>query len=241
MWSVLLIFNCARLLFFPFMSPGLIWNMSSAVLAGTLPLEPLKWWHLLPGWGHGKRGLNVPWRRERPARHCDFGFTLLELLSFSFSFSPKWPWPILSQFLTYKSISGKLPGHHASDVPLVISLGLIADLEKWKKGKEEKVGSGALEVEPSHHQHTEHILCFGLIQLDIHWSFSCFQASLINFVVNNRTSSCYSFLSCVRWRTLGPSPLHFIMLYGESSPRLKLKNDKPVHLHNQECHPEPPC
>lgn len=55
--------------FFPFMSPGLVWNMSSAVLARTLPLEPLKWWHLLPGWGHGKRGLNVPWRRERPARH----------------------------------------------------------------------------------------------------------------------------------------------------------------------------
>lgn len=135
----------------------------------------------------------------------------------SLYFFPKWPWPILSQFLTHKSISRKLPGHHASDVPLVISLGLIADLEKLKKKeKKEKVESGALEVGPSHHQHTEHIHCFGLIQLDIHWSFSCFQASLINFVVNSCASSCYSFLSCVRWRSLGPSPLHFIMLYGES-------------------------
>lgn len=88
--------------------------------------------------------------------------------------------------LTYKSISRKLPGHHVSDVPLVISLSLIADLKKLKKGL-------PLEVEPSQHQHTKHILCFGLIQLDIHWSFSCFRASLINFVVNGCACSCYFF------------------------------------------------
>lgn len=129
-----------------------------------------------------------------------------QLLSLSLYFPPKWPWPILSHFLTHKSIWRKVPGHHASDVPLVISLGLIAYLEKLKKKgeKREKVGSGALEVGPSHHQHTEHILCFGLIQLDIHSSFSCFQASLINFVVNSRASSCYSFLSCVRRGSLAP-------------------------------------
>lgn len=89
--------------------------------------------------------------------------------------------------LTCKSLPWKNSlAHHVSDVPVVISLSLIADLKKLKKGL-------PLEVKPSQQQRTKHILCFGLIQLDIHWSFSCFQASLINFVVNSCACSCYFF------------------------------------------------
>lgn len=99
----------------------------------------------------------------------------LELLCLS-----EMTWTNSVSILTHKSIWRKLPGHHVSDVPLLISLSLIADLKKGKKKK-----TLPLEVVPSHHQHTKHILCFGLIQLDIHWSFSCFQASLINFAVNS--------------------------------------------------------
>lgn len=37
--------------------------------------------------------------------------------------------------LTYKSLSRKLSGHHVSDMPVVISLSLIADLRKLKKDR----------------------------------------------------------------------------------------------------------
>lgn len=99
--------------------------------------------------------------------------------------------------LTYKSLSRKLPGHHVSDVPRVISLSLIEELKKLEKGL-------PLEVKPSQQLHTKHILCFGLIQLDIHWSFGCFQASLINFVVNSLACSCYFSPSCVCSRNYQP-------------------------------------
>lgn len=146
--------------------------------------------------GHRRSGLKVPRRREPHARQSVIcvSFTLLELprlAELTLTNSP----PVL----TYKSLSRKLSGHHVSDVPTVISLSLIADLRKLKKGL-------PLEVKPSQQEHTKHILCFGLIQLDIHWSFSCFQARLINFVVNSCACSCYFFpLSCVCSRNYLPS------------------------------------
>lgn len=102
--------------------------------------------------------------------------------------------------LTYKSLSRKVPGHHVSDVPVVISLSLIEELKKLKKGP-------PLEVKASQQLHTKHILCFGLIQLDIHWSFSCFQASLINFVVKSCACSCFFSPSLCLLKTLSAFPI----------------------------------
>lgn len=67
---------------------------------------------------------------ERRARQCAIcvSFTLLELLrlcEMTLTNSP----PVL----TFKSLSRKLSGHHVSDVPVFISLSLIADVKKLKK------------------------------------------------------------------------------------------------------------
>lgn len=85
----------------------------------------------------------------------------LELLRLS-----EMTWTDSVAVLTHKSIWRELPGLHVSHVPLLISFSLIADLKKLKKGK--KKTPVLLEIVPSHHQHTKHILCFGLIQLDVH-------------------------------------------------------------------------
>lgn len=134
----------------------------------------------------------------------------LELLRLS-----EMTWTNSVSVLTHKSIWRGLPGHHVSDVPLLISFSLIADLKKLKKEKKNPV---PLEIVPSHHQHTKHILCFGLIQLDVHWSFSCFQASLINFAVNGCLFVLFFPLSCVcswiislSWWLFKPG-LHWIWL-----------------------------
>jgi len=65
--------------------------------------------------------------------------------------------------LTYQSLSRKLPGHHVSDVPAVISPSLIEELKEVQQNKR----GLPLEVKPSQQLHTKHIFCFGLIQLDI--------------------------------------------------------------------------
>lgn len=122
-----------------------------------------------------------------PLEEKSSGQTVCDLCEFYAAGAPSPLWTTLTNspsVLTYKSLSRKLSGHRVSDVPEVISLSLIGDLKKLKKGL-------PLEVKPSRQQHTKHILCFGLIQLDIHWSFSCFRASLINFVVNSCACSCY--------------------------------------------------
>lgn len=72
----------------------------------------------------------LPKETEKAERQivCDLNFMLPELLCLSEMTSTN-----SASVLTHKSISRKLLGHHVSDVPLVISLSLIADLKKLKK------------------------------------------------------------------------------------------------------------
>ncbi len=152
------------------------------------------WSEVLAWKGHCRSGLNVPWRRKTASQ------TVCDLCEFYAAGAASPLWMTLTNspsVLTYKSLSRKLSGHRVSDMPEVISLSLIGDLKKLKKK------GLPLEVKPSRQQHRKHILCFGLIQLDIHWSFSCFQASLINFVVNSCACSCY-FSPCVCSRNYQP-------------------------------------
>lgn len=131
--------------------------------------------------------------------------------------------------LTHKSIWRELPGRHVSDVPLLISFSLIADLKKLKKEKKNPV---PLEIVPSHHQHTKHILCFGLIQLDVHWSFSCFQASLINFAVNGCLVVLFFPLACVCSWIISLSWWLFSLVYIEFGFKLLIISDFDHQDHN---------
>lgn len=60
---------------------------------------------------------------KKRTRH-DLNFMPLEVLRLS-----EMTWTNSVSVLTHKSIWRKLPGHHVSDVPLLISLSLIADLK----------------------------------------------------------------------------------------------------------------
>lgn len=79
--------------------------------------------------GHHRSGLNVPSERAAGQTVCDlcefYAAGAALPLSMTLTNSPS--------VLTYKSLSRKLPGHHVSDVPEVISLSLIEELKKIKK------------------------------------------------------------------------------------------------------------
>lgn len=121
-----------------FAGPG--WNVSSAVLAGMLPPKPPKRWLSLHRKGHCRRRVNVPRRMQWETGRATIWIFCLWLLRLS-----EMTWTNSVSVLTHKSIWRKPPGHHVSDVPLLISVSLIADLKKLKK-KQKKKNNSAIRI-----------------------------------------------------------------------------------------------